>query len=134
MIKNSIDYIYDSENVYNLSEYSSEEVDVFIDSMTHGQLEKIQEFFTTMPKLSHTVKWKCEKCGVVEEIVIEGLFKFFYLMLSHNSLQNYYVLSFQLLKHHNWALTEIENLIPWEREIYVTQLMKWLEEEEKRTK
>lgn len=77
VIKNSIDYIYDSENVYNLSEYSSEEVDVFIDSMTHGQLEKIQEFFTTMPKLSHTVKWKCEKCGVVEEIVIEGLSNFF---------------------------------------------------------
>lgn len=77
MIKRSIDYIYDSENVYNISDYSDTEVNDFIESMTHAQLEKIQDFFTTLPKLSYTVKWRCEKCGVVEEIVIEGLTNFF---------------------------------------------------------
>lgn len=77
MIKNSMDFIYDAENVYNISDHSDEEVDQFIDSLSHHQLEKIQNFFATMPKVKHTVNWKCEKCGVEEEIVIEGLSNFF---------------------------------------------------------
>lgn len=38
------------------------------------------------------------------------------------------------MKHHNWSLTELENMIPWEREIYVMQLLQWLKEEEERSK
>ena len=33
-------------------------------------------------------------------------------------------------QHHNWTLTEIEEMLPWEREIYLLQLQKWLQEEE----
>ena len=36
--------------------------------------------------------------------------------------------------HHNWSGTEVENLIPWEREIYLLLLMKWIEEENERNK
>ena len=35
-------------------------------------------------------------------------------------------------QHHNWSLLEIENMIPWEREIYMLQLQKWIVEENKR--
>jgi len=42
--------------------------------------------------------------------------------------------NFGLMQHHKYSLTEIENMIPWEREIYLTLLMQWLEEEEERQK
>ena len=38
------------------------------------------------------------------------------------------------MHHHKWSVTEVENLIPWEREIYLLLLMKWIEEENERNK
>ena len=38
------------------------------------------------------------------------------------------------MQHHKYSLTELNNMIPWEREVYVQLLMKYLEDEEKRTK
>jgi hypothetical protein len=49
--------------------------------------------------------------------------------MSHNSLANYYQLNFALIQHHKYSLSEIENLIPFEREIYVTMLTQLLEEQ-----
>ena len=37
-----------------------------------------------------------------------------------------------MMQHHNYSLTELENMIPWESEIYIGLLMKYLEEEKKR--
>ena len=34
-----------------------------------------------------------------------------------------------MMQHHNYSLTELENMIPWEREIYIGLLLKFLEEE-----
>ena len=34
-----------------------------------------------------------------------------------------------MVQHHNWSLTEIENLIPWERDIYVDKLVQHIKEE-----
>ena len=45
-----------------------------------------------------------------------------------------YQLNFALVQHHKYSLTEIENMIPWEREIYVTLLKQFLEEQEERMK
>jgi hypothetical protein len=36
------------------------------------------------------------------------------------------------MHHHKYSLTELENMIPWEREIYITMLMQLLEEEKQR--
>ena len=36
------------------------------------------------------------------------------------------------MQHHNYSLTELENMVPWEREIYLGLLMNFLEEEKKR--
>ncbi len=44
-------------------------------------------------------------------------------------LANYYQLNFDLIQYHKYSLTEIENLIPWERDIYVELLRAHLEEE-----
>jgi len=36
------------------------------------------------------------------------------------------------MQHHKYSLTELENMIPWEREIYITMLVQHLEEEKQR--
>jgi hypothetical protein len=38
------------------------------------------------------------------------------------------------MQHHKWNLTELDNMLPWEREIYVGLLEKHLDEEEKKQK
>ena len=38
------------------------------------------------------------------------------------------------MQHHKYSLTELENMIPWEREIYVALLIDWIREEEERQK
>ena len=34
------------------------------------------------------------------------------------------------MQHHKYSLTELENMIPWEREIYIGLLMEYVKEEE----
>ena len=49
-------------------------------------------------------------------------------------LENYYKLNFALMQYHKYSLTEIENLMPWERDVYVALLKQHLEEEELKRK
>jgi hypothetical protein len=44
-------------------------------------------------------------------------------------LENYFRLNFALMQYHKYSLTEIENMMPWERDIYVELLKEHLEEE-----
>jgi len=53
-------------------------------------------------------------------------------MMGYISLESYYETNFSLIHHHKWSLTEIENLIPWERDVYVTMLSEHLQEEKRR--
>tara|TARA_B100000073_G_scaffold272830_1_gene232564 strand:- start:5 stop:142 length:138 start_codon:yes stop_codon:yes gene_type:complete len=39
-----------------------------------------------------------------------------------------------MMQHHKYSLEAIENMLPWEREIYIGLLVKFLEEEKERTK
>lgn len=43
-----------------------------------------------------------------------------------------YKLNFQLMQHHKYSLTEIENMIPVEREIYLAQLANFIKSENER--
>jgi len=49
-------------------------------------------------------------------------------------LENYVRTNFALMQHHNYSLYDLENMIPWEREIYVTFLLEWLKDENDRRK
>jgi|TARA_R100000742_G_C4278382_1_gene101112 hypothetical protein len=49
--------------------------------------------------------------------------------MAHESLENYYRTNFALMQYHKYSLTELENMIPWEREIYVSLLQQYIEEE-----
>jgi len=49
--------------------------------------------------------------------------------MTHTNLESYYKTNFALIQHHKYSLTEIENMIPWEREIYISLLQQHIEEE-----
>ena len=38
------------------------------------------------------------------------------------------------MQHHKYSLTELENMLPWERDIYVNMLIKYIEEENEKIK
>jgi len=55
--------------------------------------------------------------------------------LNHNTLENYYVSIFSLVQHHKYSVADIENLYPFERDIFVEMLLQYLKElEEHRRK
>jgi len=55
-------------------------------------------------------------------------------MLTHNDLSAFYKTNFSLLQHHKYSLSEIEDLIPWEREVYINLLISYLKEEQDKAK
>ena len=66
---------------------------------------------------------------VESEITIEAA-EFFWISMAHEDLVSYYKLNFALMQHHKYSLTEFfENMIPWEREIYISLLQQYIEEE-----
>ena len=77
IVKDCIEMIFTEEETHERDSFSSKELDEFIDSMDTKQFAKIKEFFDTMPKLQHTINYKCEKCGEDKEITLQGLDSFF---------------------------------------------------------
>ena len=49
--------------------------------------------------------------------------------MAHEDLESYFKTNFALMQHHKYSLTELENMIPWEREVYLTLLKQYIEEE-----
>ena len=49
--------------------------------------------------------------------------------MAHEDLESYYKTNFALMQHHKYSLTELENMIPWDRDIYLTLLQQYIEEE-----
>lgn len=55
-------------------------------------------------------------------------------MLGYDNLANHYKTNFALIQHHKYSLSEIENMLPWERYLYLDMLKEFLVEEEKKVK
>ena len=49
--------------------------------------------------------------------------------MAHTDLASYFNINFALMQHHKYSLTEIENMIPWEKDVYVALLEQYIEEE-----
>jgi len=49
--------------------------------------------------------------------------------MAHSDLASYYKINFALMQHHKYSLTELENMIPWERDVYLALLQQYIEEE-----
>ncbi len=54
------------------------------------------------------------------------------MCLSHDSLENHYRTNFMLMQHHKYRLSELDNMIPWERQVYLGLLEEHLLEEKER--
>ena len=77
MIGQCIEYILEGEEMHSTTDYTTKEIDEFLNSLTSGQFRSIQSFFDTMPKLRKEVNAKCPACGKKNTKVLEGLADFF---------------------------------------------------------
>jgi hypothetical protein len=51
-------------------------------------------------------------------------------MLGYDNLMNYFKTNFSLMQHHKYSLSEIENMVPWEKFIYIDLLKQYIKQEE----
>ena len=77
VIAESIDQIFQGEEVYDESTTSKKEFVQFVESLTNSQLEKLQEFFATAPRLEHSFSVVNPNTGVESEYTLRGLQSFF---------------------------------------------------------
>ena len=77
MIISCIDMVYDQEESWSAADCSKKELEEFVEQMNTKQFKEIENFFVTMPKLSHTIKVKNPNTKVESEVVLEGLASFF---------------------------------------------------------
>ena len=77
MIITCVDTVFDEEESWSASDCTKKELREFIEQLNSKQFKDIEAFFTTMPKLSHTIKVKNPNTGVESEVVLEGLASFF---------------------------------------------------------
>ena len=69
--------IYDSEEIYEMSDHRDAEIDEFVLSLTIEQFEKISEYFESLPQLKHVIEYNCHVCGHENSTTLQGLQNFF---------------------------------------------------------
>ena len=77
MIKGCIVQITEGETVHERIDFTDKDLDVFLDSLNSKQLEGVQNFFETMPKLRHEISVTNPKTKKKNKITLEGLDAFF---------------------------------------------------------
>jgi hypothetical protein len=75
MVATCVDLVYDEETAYD--DFTEKEMIKFLEQFNSSQFKKIESFFDTMPKLSHTVSVTNPVTGVESEVTLEGLSSFF---------------------------------------------------------
>jgi len=77
VIVSCIGQVFNEEESWSSSDCTKKELQEFVEQMNTKQFKQIEEFFNTMPKLSHTVKVINPETNVESEVVLEGLASFF---------------------------------------------------------
>ena len=77
MVASTIDMVYNDEEMFSAAECTKKELKEWVESLTSAQFSKIEKFFETMPRLSHTITVKNPKTKKNNEVVLEGLASFF---------------------------------------------------------
>ncbi len=77
IVASCIDQVYTEEEVWSASDLTKKEMIEWVQQMDGNQFKGIENFFDTMPKLSHTIKVKNPNTGFVNEVILEGLSSFF---------------------------------------------------------
>ena len=77
LIASCIDKVYTQDEVWAAADCTKKEMKDFLEQMNSSQFKEIENFFETMPKLSHTIKITNPKTKVESDVVLEGLASFF---------------------------------------------------------
>jgi len=72
-----LETIYNEDETWEAADSTKKELTDFVENLNSKQYQKLQSFFSTMPKLSHTVEVTNPKTGVKSDVTIEGLANFF---------------------------------------------------------
>ena len=73
----SMKYIIDNDTKHLVTNYSTEEITEFLESLTSNQFKKIFSFFNTMPATSYRTELKCEHCDFTHDAHLTGIVDFF---------------------------------------------------------
>jgi hypothetical protein len=60
--------------------------------------------------------------------------RFFFLTFGYDKLENFIQTNFAMMQHHKYGYSDIEDMISWERQIYVSLLSKYIKDENERIK
>ena len=77
LIASCIDQVYSEEESWTSDECTKKELSDFVESLNSSQFKLVENFFVTMPKLSHTIKVTNPNTKVESDVKIEGLQSFF---------------------------------------------------------
>ena len=77
IIANTIHEIYEGDKTHSVKDYSKEELMKFIESLDSKVFQKLQAFYTTMPKLSHEIEITNPNTKVKSKVRLSGLSDFF---------------------------------------------------------
>ena len=77
MLKRCIFQIHEGDTIHQNVDMDQDELEEFINSLSTEHLDKINEFFDTMPKLTHAIKVKNPNTKKTGEVLIEGIQSFF---------------------------------------------------------
>ena len=77
IIGSCIEQIYNEEESWSSNDCTKKEIHDFLEQLSSKQFKEVEDFFVTMPKLSHTIKVKNPNTEVENEVLLEGLASFF---------------------------------------------------------
>ena len=77
LIASCIEQVYSEEESWAGSDCTKKELTEFVEQLNSKQFKEVENFFETMPKLSHKVKVTNPNTKVENELVLEGLQSFF---------------------------------------------------------
>ena len=77
IVSECIEQVFSEEESWSAKDCTKKELKEFIEQLSSKQFKEVENFFATMPKLSHTITVKNPKTEVESEVVLEGLASFF---------------------------------------------------------
>ena len=77
IIRKSVAQVVEGETIHERTDFTDKDLDEFIESLNTKQFKDIQNFFETMPKLRHVVKFKNPKTKKQNKVTLEGMQSFF---------------------------------------------------------
>lgn len=77
IITDCIETIYTGDALYHSKEQTKKELREFVENLTKEQFDRLETFFSTMPKFQHLVEFNCGACGAHNKTMLEGVQNFF---------------------------------------------------------